>query len=207
MQTDYAAAWRRTVEAYQQLADACPPGVRVSIEHKPTDESTRWALVPSTGAALLLARDVDRANFGLTLDYGHLLMAGENPAQSAALVGAAGKLFGVQLNDAHVKLGAEDGLAFGSVNPTAALEFVRQLQRVRFDGHIYFDTFPRKEDPVREAEYNIRRFRALWARAARLAGAGIDGFAGRHDAMVVLELLEAEEAQQLPAPAAAGTPA
>lgn len=34
-------------------------------------------------------------------------MAGENPAQAVALVGAAGKLFGMQLNDAHVKLGAE----------------------------------------------------------------------------------------------------
>ena len=36
------------------------------------------------GAALLLARDVDRPNFGLTLDIGHMIMAGENPAQSAA---------------------------------------------------------------------------------------------------------------------------
>lgn len=50
----------------------------------------------------------------------------------------------MQLNDAHVKLGAEDGLAFSSVNPTSALELVRWLQRVQFDGHIYFDTFPRR---------------------------------------------------------------
>ena len=40
---------------------------------------------------------VDRANFGLTLDIGHMLMAGENPAQSVAMVGSAGKLFGVQV--------------------------------------------------------------------------------------------------------------
>lgn len=46
---------------------------------------------------------------------------------------------------------------------------------------------------MREAEYNIRRFRALWARAARLAAAGIDGFALTHNAMGALELLEAEE--------------
>lgn len=66
----------------------------------------------------------------------------------------------MQLNDAHVRLGAEDGLAFGAVNPVAALELVAWLRRVHYDGHIYFDTFPRKEDPVREAEYNIRRFKA-----------------------------------------------
>ena len=34
---------------------------------------------------------------GLTLDVGHCLAAGENPAQSAAMVGARGKLFGVQV--------------------------------------------------------------------------------------------------------------
>lgn len=77
----------------------------MSLEFKPTDESTRFSIVPSTGAALLLARDVDRPNFGLTLDVGHLLMAGENPAQSVAAVGAAGKLFGMQVGmAANVKL-------------------------------------------------------------------------------------------------------
>ena len=33
----------------------------------------------------------------------------------------------------------------------------------RPQGHIYFDTFARNEDPVREAEYNIRRFKYYWA--------------------------------------------
>ena len=227
-------------------------------------------------AALLLAREVSRPGaFGLTLDLGHLLAAGEHPAHSVALAGAAGMLFGLhvsgslrhgvgwpvccsewnallrmvvhatcsclshqtvprlnpcpvlpcpalpcpalpcpalpcQLNDAHVKLGGEDGLAFSSVHPTAALELVRWLQRVNYDGSIYFDTFPSKEDPVREAAYNIRRFRALWARAATLAAnGGLDGFAATHDAMGALELLEAWEerqwggAQGQPGPAAA----
>lgn len=85
------------VDSYRRLADACPPGTRVSIEYKPTDETTRWAFVPSTGAALLLTREVDRPNFGLTLDLGHLAMAGENPAQAVALAGGAGKLFGIQV--------------------------------------------------------------------------------------------------------------
>jgi L-rhamnose isomerase len=163
------------------------------LEFKPTDASSRFAIVPSTGAALLLAQQVDRPNFGLTLDVGHLLMAGENPAQSVAMVGAAGKLFGMQLNDAHVRLGAEDGLAFGAVNPLAALELVRWMQRSKFSGHVYFDTFPMNEDPVREAELNVRRFKALWAKAAKLAAAGIDEFAATHDAMGALEALEAAD--------------
>jgi hypothetical protein len=64
---------------------------------------------------------------------------------------ATNKLFGVQLGDGYGRLGAEDGLAFGSVHPTAALEFVLWLIKTDYRGHIYFDTFPRNEDPVREA--------------------------------------------------------
>ncbi|KAL4859502.1 Ribokinase [Chlorella vulgaris] len=201
-QVDYQAAWRWAVEGYRQLVDACPPGVRVSLEFKPTDESTRWSIVPSAAAALLLAQEVDRPSFGLTLDVGHMLLAGESPAQSVALVGGAGKLFGMHLNDAHVKLGAEDGLAFASVNPRSGLELVRWLHRVNFSGTIFFDTFPRKEDPVREAQHNVQRFKQLWAQAARLVAAGLDGFAATHDAVGVLELLAADEDR--PAAAAAG---
>ena len=51
-------------------------------------------------------------------------MAGENPAQSAAMVGARGKLFGMQLNDGHTRLAAEDGLIFGSVHRSMALELM-----------------------------------------------------------------------------------
>ena len=53
------------------------------------DASARFAVVPSTGAALLLVRDVNRhERFGLTLDVGHLMAAGENPAASAAAAAA-----------------------------------------------------------------------------------------------------------------------
>jgi sugar phosphate isomerase/epimerase len=132
-----------------------------------------------------------RDNLGLTLDTGHLLMAGENAAQAIALAAAAGKLFGLHLNDGHARLGAEDGLAFGSVHGTAALEVVVWLQRVNYTGHVYFDTFPLNEDPLREAAYNVRRFRALWRQAAQLQAGGLDDLLARQDALGVLELLEA----------------
>lgn len=187
-QADHTIMWRRLVDAFREVCDAFP-SLRISLEFKPTDENTRWFAVPSTGAALLLVDDIDRPNMGLTLDVGHCLAAGENPAQSAAMVGSRGKLWGVQLNDGYTRLGAEDGLAFGSVHPTLALEMVWWLQRYGFDGHVYFDTFPRNEDPVREAEYNIRRCRALWEKARRL-DKQIETCITRQDAMSALEMLE-----------------
>jgi len=61
--------WAREVDAFQRVCDAFPD-LRISLEYKPTDENTRYFIVPTTGAALLLAAEVGRDNFGLTLDVG-----------------------------------------------------------------------------------------------------------------------------------------
>ena len=56
---------------------------------------------------------------------------------------------------------------------------------------------------VREAALNIRRFKQLWRKAARLATAGLDGFAASHDAMGALELLAADDEAAEAAPGTA----
>ena len=196
LQANYDALWRREVDAFREICDAYPQ-LKISLEFKPTDENTRYFAVPSTGAAMKLVDDVNRDNFGLTLDFGHCIMAGENPAQSVALVNRKGsdKLFGIQLGDGHSKIGDEDGLAFGSVHPSAAFETVLWLAKTHFKGHIYFDTFPRNEDPKRECEYNIRIFKKMYTRAIKLLDEKGDSAALyknwlSQDAMAVLEMLE-----------------
>ena len=74
----------------------------------------------------------------------------------------------------------------------AAREVVYWLRRARFAGHVYFDTFPRNEDPKRECELNIRQVKRLYALAADLEAAGIQANLDTHDAMASLELLEAK---------------
>ena len=100
LQVDYDELWSLEIAAFQEVCDAYPD-VKVSLEFKPTDENTRFFTVPSTGAAVLLVKEVDRDNFGLTLDFGHCLLAGENPAQSVAMVcrcAGRNKLFGFHFN-------------------------------------------------------------------------------------------------------------
>ena len=185
-QVDYKEKWAQIVEAFQECCDAYPD-IRWSLEFKPTDENTRFFTVPSTGAAMLLLKDIDRQNMGLTLDVGHMLMAGENPAQSIAMVGD--KLFGIQLNDGYTRLAAEDGLMFGSVHPSLALEAMYQLRQIDFKGHLYFDTFPQRTDPVKEAEYNIQRVKDFWRAAGRMSKTEIKRVADEHDAIGALELV------------------
>ena len=146
--------------------------------------------VPSTGAALLLVKEIDRPNMGLTLDMGHILMAGENPGQSIAMVGE--KLFGIQLNDGYTRLAAEDGMMFGSVHPSMALEAIYQLQQIKggFQGHLYFDTFPQRTDPVKEAEFNIQRVKDFWRAAKRMDRRSLLQIMDEHDAIGALNLID-----------------
>lgn len=46
---------------------------------------------------------------------------------------------------------------------------------------------------MREAALNIRRFKALWSRSARLEARGLGRLMERRDAMGVMELLADEE--------------
>jgi sugar/nucleoside kinase (ribokinase family)/sugar phosphate isomerase/epimerase len=188
-QVDYHAKWNELVAAFQECCDAYPE-IRWSIEYKPTDENTRFFTVPSTGAALLFAAEVDRPNFGLTLDVGHMLMSGENPGQSIAMAGRAGKLFGIQLNDGYTRLAAEDGLMFGSVHPSMALEVMFQLRRAGYSGHVYFDTFPQRSDPISEAEYNIRRVKAFWHASGWIDSERLKQVMNKHDGVGALELVD-----------------
>ncbi|KAL3921563.1 MAG: hypothetical protein SGILL_002684 [Bacillariaceae sp.] len=187
-QVNYDEKWEQLVLTFQELCDDYP-SIKFSLEYKPTDENTRFFTVPTTGAALLFVEEVNRPNMGLTLDVGHMLMAGENPGQSIAMVGRKKKLFGVQLNDGFTRLAAEDGLMFGSVHPSMALEIMYQLRRTKFDGHFYFDTFPQRSDPVREAEFNIQQAKRFWFAASLIDEDKLRNITREHDAVASLELV------------------
>jgi sugar/nucleoside kinase (ribokinase family)/sugar phosphate isomerase/epimerase len=187
-QVDYDEKWDQLIEAFQEICDAFP-SIKFSLEYKPTDENTRFFTVPTTAAAVLLVDEIDRPNMGLTLDVGHMLMAGENPGQSIAMVGKRQKLFGIQLNDGFTRLAAEDGLMFGSVHPSMALEIMYQMRRTGFKGHFYFDTFPQRTDPVREAEYNIKQAKKFWAAAGAINENTLQQVVNEHDAIGALEIV------------------
>lgn len=190
-QVNYDEKWDQLVAAFQELCDSFP-AIKFSLEYKPTDENTRFFTVPTTGAALQLVDEIDRPNMGLTLDVGHMLMAGENPGQSISMVGRKRKLFGIQLNDGFTRLAAEDGLMFGSVHPSMALEIMYQLHKTNFKGHFYFDTFPQRSDPVKEAEYNIRQVKRFWYAASEgIDESKLERINNEHDALGALELVDA----------------
>ena len=118
-------------------------------------EPRAFALMPDMATTLLALREVNRSNTGVTLDFAHVLYAGEMPAYAATLAARHSRILGVHLNDGYGK--RDDGLMAGTVHPIQTLELFVALDRAGYDGVIYFDTFPDHAglDPVAEARANI----------------------------------------------------
>jgi sugar phosphate isomerase/epimerase len=169
-QADYARMWDDTVAALAEVADHAPD-IDIAIEYKP-NEPRAHALMPDVATALLAVREVGRPNLGVTLDFAHVLYADEMPAHAAHLIARHSRLLGVHLNDGYGK--RDDGLMAGTVHPVQTVELFVELDRIGYDGVIYFDTFPDHSglDPVEEARTNLRLVERLRAVARGLAADG-----------------------------------
>lgn len=165
-QADYARMWQDEVDAIREVADH-DRDCAISIEYKP-NEPRAFSLLPNLSSTLMAIKEAGSSNLGVTLDFAHVLYAGEIPAFAAAMINRESRLLGVHLNDGYGK--RDDGLMAGSVNTKATLELLWQIKRDGYDGTIYFDTFPDASglDPVKECECNIETVRSLMKVADQL---------------------------------------
>lgn len=165
-QADYNAQWQHTLEAMTEVADH-NKAVDISIEYKP-NEPRSFALMPGVATTLLAIKEIGRPNMGVTLDFAHVLYAGEMPAHAAQLIARYSKLLGLHLNDAYAK--RDDGLMVAAVHPIQTLELLYVLPHLKYSGAIYFDTFPDITglDPVVECATNIKTVERLAQIAAGL---------------------------------------
>ena len=166
-QADYGQMWDDTIAALLEVA-AHNPAIDIALEYKP-DEPRSYSLMRDVGTTLLAIREAGAANLGVTLDFGHVLYAGEMPAHTVHLVNRHSRLLGIQLNDGYGK--RDDGLMAGSVHPVQTVELLVALRRCGYDRAIYFDTFPDTGglDPVAECRANIETIERLRAVAATLS--------------------------------------
>jgi len=128
------------------VKEACQhnPAVKVTLEYKLKEPRTH-CYVNTVGTAILLVKEVDEANCGVVLDYGHALLGHENPAESVALLHRYGKLLShVHINDNYRSW--DDDMIVGSVHSLEYLEFFHWLRRTGYDGWMTIDQFPYRED-------------------------------------------------------------
>lgn len=146
--------------------------------------------MPDMATTLLAIKDINRKNMGVTLDFAHVLYAGEMPADAPVMVSSAhSRLLGIHLNDGYGK--RDDGLMAAAVHPVQTLELLFALKKLGYGGVIYFDTFPdiTNLDPVAECAANI----AVVERLARIA----DSLAGNDELAKAITRQDAVAAQAI----------
>ena len=130
-----------------------PSWIRVKA---PTSEGYRKTRdIMKENRLVTVCEEAGCPNIGVTLDFAHVLYAGEMPAYAATLAARHSRILGVHLNDGYGK--RDDGLMAGTVHPIQTLELFVALDRAGYDGVIYFDTFPDHAglDPAAESRANI----------------------------------------------------
>ena len=183
-QKNYVKTWKRLVACFKEVCENVD--CRVSIEYKPYEERG-FATVDSWGATWKLISDVNCDNFGVTLDMCHMLMKKENPAFAAALFLEAGKLTGIHVNDGEGSF--DDGMMVGTVHPFKTMELFYYLMKYDYQDVIYFDTFPKREDAVRECELNVKMCRKLEENIRRIGLDRISEIIEEEDGIAASELM------------------
>ena len=185
-QADYGVLWDLEVAGFREVAQR-NPAIQISVEYKPSDPR-RTALIRSMADALLAVQAVDLQNFGVTIDFCHSLMAGEQPAAAAALALRTGRLFGVHLNDGYGP--ADDGLMVGSVHLWQTLELLLELRKGGFAGTIYFDTFPDRVDPAAECAANVQSVQRMQQLLDRMPASELGYIRKNQDAIAATQLIQ-----------------
>ena len=189
-QMDYEYCFKQVVEAIQEVADYAKD-MKISIEYKPYEERN-FALIDSTGMTMYLISEVDRENVGCTLDFCHMLMKHDSPSYGLALAASKGKLFGLHMNDGY---GFQDsGLIFGSVNFSLCAEFIYYLKRYHYDGVVFFDTFPIRENAILEVQANIDAFEQISKMVDKIGVEEINKIVAKRDGIsaqnLILEMMK-----------------
>lgn len=184
-QINYKKVWNQLRDAFTEIADYAPD-LQISIEYKPF-QPRAYAFIDSIGVAGMMLNDINRENVGVTLDYCHMLMKHENPAFGADIFGSMGKLYGVHLNDGYGL--NDDGLMIGSATPFKTLEFLYYVKKHKFDGVIYFDTFPIIEHASKECEQNMKMIKLLDKMIDNLGLDYIQSIIDKNDAVEANQLM------------------
>lgn len=144
-EVDYLKAYDYALETF---AAACAHNraIRLCIEYKKSDPIAR-CLLGSAGETVAFCLLSGAPNLGATLDIGHAIYAEERPAQSAALLAKAHRLFYVHLNDNDGRWDWD--MLPGAFHLWEFVELFYTLRKLGYDNDWYaFDVYPKEIDTV-----------------------------------------------------------
>jgi len=187
-QTDFLWAWERLIESTKDAAKyAKDKGIKVALEYKPREPRTH-IFTASVAKTLLIIKEVDEDNVGIVLDTGHAYAAGENIAESVAILKTFGdKLFYVHVNDNYKVW--DDDMMVGAVHPFELVEFIYWLEKTDYSGPIVLDMFPYREDPQAAARESIELIKRVRELLSGISEDSIEDILKKQDATEALKML------------------
>lgn len=162
---DYLAAYDYAADSFRKICEH-RRDVRICVEYKPNDPRVR-CLLGSAGETLALCHAVGADNLGVTLDFGHSILAGERPAQTAAMLHKAKRLFYVHLND-NDRAWDWDMLP-GAFNLVELIEFFFYLKEIGYADDWYaYDVMSKETDTSETFAAVVKLTRKIEGMAARI---------------------------------------
>lgn len=157
-QVDYPKAWKYMIDSVAEAADYLPE-IPLFIEYKINETRVNCHL-DTCAKTIVFLKEVQNSATGITIDFGHSLLAKENPAQVLALCEQSGIDYYLHTNDNDWQFDWD--LIGGSRNFLHTVEFFFYAKEFGYDKYFTADASPRifnMLDFFREhAEMNL----AIW---------------------------------------------
>lgn len=157
-QYDYALAWRHLIQTFSEAGDYRRE-IPLYVEYKPSETRGR-CFVDTAAKALCLLNDIKIEEMGVTLDFGHSMYGGENPAEAVSLLQASPYKYYIHINDND---GKWDWDYFcGTKHYLDYVEFLYYLKKYGYDNYFTSDTSPTRWDIRGTFEANSRLTGKIW---------------------------------------------
>jgi xylose isomerase len=157
-QENYGKAWKFMVDAFSEAGEYRPE-IPLFVEYKPS-EVRGTCYLDSAAKALFMLETIGNPRIGITLDFGHSLYGGENPAESLCLIAESRFPYYIHINDNDRKWDWD--YVAGTHNFLAYAEFLYYLQEYKYSDYLTSDTSPQRLDIKRTFEANARLTNRLW---------------------------------------------
>jgi xylose isomerase len=187
-QVDYSTSWNFLVEGVREAAEYLPE-IPLFIEYK-LNETRVQCHLDNVSKVLLLLKLVNVHQTGVTIDFGHAIIAQENPAQSIAICAESGVDFYLHTNDNDWRFDWD--LIGGSRNFLHYVEFLFYAREYGYDKFFTTDASPRIFNMFDFFNRHSTITASIWKLVEKLDRKKIRELMAEEKAMELMEIVEKE---------------
>ncbi len=188
LQVDYPKAWRNMIESVAEAADYLPE-IPLFLEYK-INETRVHCHLDSCAKTIVLLKEVQNSATGVTIDFGHSLLAKENPAQVLSLCEESGIDYYLHTNDNDWNFDWD--LIGASRNFLHTVEFFFYAKEYGYDKYFTADASPRIFDMVGFFTQHTAMNLAIWNLVEQLDRAKYRKLMAEERFMELMELIRKE---------------